>query len=251
MASIFKNENIIMACFFTGVYDVNGNVTYADDDIDKIKEWMDSIINLRLFGIVFHNAFSDKRVNEFENEYIKFIKVEECKGFYPSAYRYFVYRDFLQKYSSEFSNVFITDILDVVVLKNPFNQELFLSNRNKIFCGDELTTADCEWMRNHNAHLRKKIPDFVYYEDKFRNHTLLNAGIIGGSMILMKSLIEEMASIHEQYNYDNNINYTGDMGVVNYLLRKKYNNRLIHGDPVNTKYKMFEVERKDCWFRHK
>ena len=58
MASIFKNENIIMASFFTGVYDVNGNVTYADDDIDKIKEWMDSIINLGLSGIVFHNAFS-------------------------------------------------------------------------------------------------------------------------------------------------------------------------------------------------
>jgi len=251
MATFLKNENIIMACFFTGVFDVNGDVTYADDDIDKIKEWMDSIINLRLSGIVFHNAFSDKRVNEFENEYIKFIKVEECKGFYPSAYRYFVYRDFLQKYSSEFSNVFITDILDVVVLKNPFIQELYLSNRNNFFCGDELTTADCEWMRNHNAHLRKKIPDYLYYEDKYRNHTLLNAGIIGGSINLMKPLIEEMASIHEQYNYDNNINYTGDMGVVNYLLRKKYNNRLIHGDPVNTKYKFFEIERNDCWFRHK
>jgi len=41
------------------------------------------------------------------------------------------------------------------------------------------------------------------------------------------------------------------MGAFNYLVRTQYNSNLIHGKPVNTVFKGFEVERTDCWFRHK
>jgi hypothetical protein len=41
------------------------------------------------------------------------------------------------------------------------------------------------------------------------------------------------------------------MGAFNYLARTKFNNQLKHGAPVNTLFKGYELERKDCWFRHK
>jgi hypothetical protein len=63
--------------------------------------------------------------------------------------------------------------------------------------------------------------------------------------------MEQLASIHEQHNLDNKTAYTGDMGAFNYLVRTKYNDQLIHGAPVNTVFKGYEENRKDCWFRHK
>jgi hypothetical protein len=52
-------------------------------------------------------------------------------------------------------------------------------------------------------------------------------------------------------NRDNKTEYTGDMGVFNYVARTQYNSQLIYGAPVNTVFKNYETERSDCWFRHK
>jgi hypothetical protein len=67
----------------------------------------------------------------------------------------------------------------------------------------------------------------------------------------MQHFIEQLAAIHEQYNLNNTTAYTGDMGAFNYLVRTSFNNNLMHGYPVNTIFKAYELDRQDCWFRHK
>ena len=148
-------------------------------------------------------------------------------------------------------NLFITDITDVVVVNNPFVQPLFMNNVNSIFCGDEPKLLDNDWMHSHATHLRGKINDYAVYEENFKSSTLLNCGIVGGNIAVMQPFLEKLCHIHETFNTDNNSAYTGDMGAFNYLARTQYNANIIHGEPINTIFKMYETKRMDCWFRHK
>jgi hypothetical protein len=66
----------------------------------------------------------------------------------------------------------------------------------------------------------------------------------------MKPFINQLWSIHQYYNNDNCTSYTGDMGAFNYLVRTQYNDKVIHGKPVNTEFKKYETD-SSCWFQHK
>jgi hypothetical protein len=246
-----KRENLVMACHITGIYDVNRNTILANDDYEIIKDWADALTKHNLKSIVFHNNFTEETCNKYKNETLSFIKIDHNPQFNPNIYRYFIYLDFLRQYGKSVQNLFITDISDVVVLNNPFIQTLFKANPTAIFCGDETKPLDNEWMSAHSEHLRHNISDYADYEAQFKQHTLLNCGIIGGHIKVMLSFLEQLCFIHANYNKDNKTAYTGDMGAFNYLIRTQFNQQIIHGAPVNTIFKAYENQRTDCWFKHK
>lgn len=115
----------------------------------------------------------------------------------------------------------MTDISDVVVVNNPFEHPFFIENPGTIFCGDEPKVLENDWMIDHSAHFRQKIADYSNYENKFANETLLNCGIICGSIYMVKDFIQNLCAIHKQFNMDNRTLFTGDMGAFNYLARTK------------------------------
>ena len=244
------HQNLILSSHFTGVYDVNRNVTLNDDDFSIVSEWAKSVSELKLQGIIFHNNFSEQTCKENQSEYIRFIKVDYNKKFKPNVYRYFIYNQFLKQYAHSIKNVFFTDVSDVIVLRNPFLDTLYLDNPNSIFCGDEPEILNNEWMQNHSQHLRNHISDYTSFESNFKDHTLLNCGIIGGAITTIKPFIEKLWAIHQQFNSENSTLYTGDMGAFNYLIRTQYNANIIHGSPVNSEFKKYETETS-CWFKHK
>jgi hypothetical protein len=251
MNAIPVQKNVILSCQISGVYDVNRSAVLEDDDYSLVREWAESIAASRLCGIIFHNNFSDSTCSRFENEYVSFEKIEYDGRFNPNVFRYFVYNNYIKKHSSRLENLFVTDVSDVVLLNNPFTDPLFVANKDCLFCGDEPELLDIYWMKDHSTHLRGKIDDFASFEELHKNDTLLNCGIIGGNILLMKSFIEKLSLIHQVNNADNNTAYTGDMGAFNYLARTKYSGRIIHGSPVNTVFKGYESQRRDCWFKHK
>ena len=244
-------KQLIFACLFTGVYDVNRSETLPNNDYSLIEKWTNSIIALELHGVVFHNSFSPEIEDRFSNEYITFKYVNYDPIYNLSVYRYFVYHNFLLTHQNQIESIFITDITDVEVLNNPFLQPLFINNPGALFCGDEPTTLLNEWMMKHSTHFRNQISEFSTYEEKFTNETLLNCGIVGGNIITMSALINELVQFHEQYNKNNKTAYTGDMGAFNFIVRSKFNKQLFHGNPVNTVFKSYEINNTDCWFRHK
>ena len=247
-----KNKaEVIMGCLLTGIHDVNRNAVLENDDYSLVKDWADSIMVLNLQGIIFHNNFSAETCSQYENENIHFIEVIHNPGFNPNVYRYFIYKKFLERNKPNIKKIFCTDISDVVLLKNPFEQLLFIDNPNKIFCGDEPKKLNDEWMHDHSAHVRNNIADYAAYEENYKEEQLLNCGIIGGDIKIMQEFIEQLTTLHEKYNQHNQTAFTGDMGVFNYLARTKYNNRLCYGEPVNTTFKQYETDNKNCWFKHK
>lgn len=246
-----KNTNLVMACHITGVHDVNRNTTLANDSYELVKDWEQSITAANIQGIIFHNNFSKETCKAIESENISIIKVDYDPLFNPNVFRYFIYRDFLQQHIQHINGIFITDITDVVLVNNPFTDPLFRANPTSLFCGDEPKILNNDWMIAHAEHLRKNIPDYAAYESNFGNKTLLNCGIMGGSVSLFFDFLQQLCAIHQHANRDNKTEYTGDMGVFNYLARTKFNQQLIHGTPVNTVFKQYETNRNDCWFRHK
>ena len=245
------NTNLVMACYISGVYDVNRNATLTDDTYQMVKDWAESIRAANLRGIIFHNNFSEETCKSFENDTVSFIKIVYDPQFNPNVFRYFVYRNFLQHHIQQINGIFITDVTDVVLVKNPFTDPLFIKNPSALFCGDEPKLLNNDWMIAHAENLRKNIPDYAAYESNFGEETLLNCGIIGGYASVFFDFLQQLCAIHHQANRENKTAYTGDMGAFNYLARTRFNNQLIHGAPVNTVFKLYENERNDCWFRHK
>lgn len=244
-------KQLILACHITGVYDVNRNAILPDDDFSIVKDWAQSIVNLGLNAIVFHNNFSEQTCKTFQNEHLSFIRVTHNPQFNPNVYRYMVYLDFLKKNANQIESFFITDIADVVLLKNPFVQELYLQNMHSIFCGDEPKVLANEWMAAHSTHLRSKIEDFAQYEAQFKAATLLNCGIVGGNFSVMQQFLEKLCFVHQNYNVNNPSAFTGDMGAFNYVIRKYFNDVVLHGSPINTEFKTYATDNDLCWLRHK
>lgn len=243
-------DELIVASHITGIYDVNRSTVLANDDFSMVSEWAKSIAALGLQGIVFHNNLSESTCKLHQSDYIHFVKVAYNPKFSPNVFRYFAYSEFLNRYAHFIKNIFFTDISDVEVLKNPFRESLYINNPSSIFCGNEPKLLADEWMQAHSQHLRSKISGYATYETNFKNETLLNCGIIGGDISMMHPFINQLKTIHEQFNADNNTAYTGDMGAFNYLVRTRYNTKVIHGSPVNTVFKTYSADNL-CWFKHK
>lgn len=244
-------QPLVMACHFTGIYDVNRSTVLPDDDFTLIEAWVTSLKKQHVNGIVFHNNFSEATCQLYQNTQLHFISVMQNTSFNANVYRYLIYREYLRLHATKISSLFVTDVSDVVMINNPFIDPQFSNNRKLLFCGDEPEILHNKWMIDHAAHLRAGIADYAEYETTFKQAVLLNCGIIGGSSIIMQNFIEQLAAIHAQYNFNNATAYTGDMGAFNYLVRTRFNGNLLHGYPVNTVFKMYELERQDCWFRHK
>ncbi len=248
----FKTKkNYILASLLIGTYDVNRNELLPNDDFEIVRKWYNSIINLRLNGIIFHNTFTEKTVKTYQNEFVQFIKVAYNKDFNPNVYRYFIYQKFILKNKNSIENLFVTDIADVEVKQNPFKSDLFLNQNDFLFCGSENEILNCNWMRNHNQHLRNLVPNFKDYEIENENDTLLNCGVIGGNLVVITKLFNLMVALHKKYTISNSSQYTLDMGVFNYTCRTFFNDKIYFGTPVNTQFKSYETLRKDCWFQHK
>ena len=244
-------SNLIFASILTGVYDVNRNEKLSEDDFETVNNWYDSVVQLKLKGVIFHNTFSEKTAEKYQNEYVSFEKIAFDASFNPNVFRYLAYQSFIETNFHSIKNVFVTDVSDVVVLQNPFQQTLFLDNPDALFCGDEAEILDNEWMQNHSTHLRNSIPNFLAYEQLNKHKTLLNCGIIGGNVHTMKALMDSLAHIHRVHTIHNKTPYTLDMGAFNYVARTQFSDKIIHGMPINTLFKGYENERTDCWFRHK
>jgi len=244
-------KHLIMACHLTGIYDVNRNTTLADDSYALVQAWAESVVEAKLRGIIFHNNFSEDTCKRYSNEFISFIRVDYNPEFNPNVFRYFVYRDFLAQQTESPEGVFVTDVSDVTLALNPFEDAFFKDNPTALFCGDEPKTLHNDWMIAHAEHLRGQIQDYQAYEDRFANETLLNCGVFGGAYLVFIDFLQQLCEIHDRYNRSNKTGYTGDMGAFNYLARTRFHENLHYGFPVNTVFKGYEIDRNDCWFRHK
>jgi len=239
-----KISNILLTTYFCKKKDPQRKNFAPCDDIKYIKPWYESIKKLDLNGIVFHDGLSKKFVANYETENIKFVKVDSSKFKYSlNDQRYFIYLDYLKK-NQNIKKVFMTDGNDVTVIQNPFEK----LNLNKINVGSELSQIyKNKWIQekikqyNSNSKLKfnSNIQDIVY-----------NAGILGGERNLVINFLQNMII---KFNNMNNLQIRQNLNTIvfNNVIYNDLKNNVNTGEPLHSRYKKFENNRKDICFIHK
>jgi hypothetical protein len=208
---------------------------------NKIEKYYNSVLNQDLNCFILQSRFDEKTIQQYETSKIKFPKYTPI-GTNILDVRWKVYHDFLID-NPNIENVFFTDSFDVTVLKSPFP---FIES-GKIYCGDEQICNACnKWMTRRFAWFKNQeiINEYTNYDKK----QILNCGILGGGRKDMLDITKKMYELLAEADIKHT---TVDMITFNHILYKYYEDRLIHGMPVNTLFCANDINNKEAWFQHK
>lgn len=235
MPYVMKTGGVLLAYYSNTVPDgQRGNKWGADSSaVEKLVRSCEATgTDFRIFHDCF-NVGKDKR----------FIKVEANKNHSPNVWRWFVYDQWLRY--AKFDNIFMVDSTDVEVLRNPF-QAL---HPGRLYVGDESAMkVDNDWMRNTQEPLFS-IPDYRKVIASNGHRTLVNCGIVGGSLEIVREYLSYRTLYHSQYT--EGVTKSTDMSIFNYIVWKHFADRVSHGLKINTGFKRFEADNGISLFRHK
>lgn len=240
--------NYIISTLFTTCVDPLRNIKWSPSS-NIMDNWYysgekicEKNSNIKL--LVFYDEIDINLLNKFNSKYITFIKVEDCGEYSPHDYRWIVYQNFIENNIDNIENVFFTDISDVLIKQNPFQN----IEENTLYMGDELQPWENEWVNDRVDYYLNNFSFFTETYKKYKNQTFLNAGILGGKSKIVLEFLNKIIyyiSITLDKPY-----YTSDMLIFNYVLYKYFPNKK-HGFPVNSNFWKNEINRDDVWFIHK
>lgn len=244
-------DNIILTTYLTSKNDPQKNPNDKNayvkvDDYNYMKPWYDSMIQLNIYGIIFHDMLSDEFIKKYETDKIKFIKVHIGK-YSLNDERFYIYYDFLLR--NKYKNVFMTDIRDVYIKHDPSNLMVEYEKYTLFVGSDEenMIIKDSSYMiskiKNFNTKHPTPIPCDLYHMKTY------NCGIIGGNYFTVLYLLCHMTNIMTKL--DNNLN--NNMIVLNYIVFlyfTKNNINVFTGHPLNSRFKKYEFGSSAC-FIHK
>ena len=224
----------------------------ARDSVRYLRDWYASVRALGLPAVVFHDELSPAFVARLTTPRIRFRRVAPSP-WTPNDARFFVYHAFLQKHRCD--RVFLTDISDVRVARDPFvGVRRF---RAPLFIGAEVYPAPIghtigrhHWLMRRIARARgprsSEVPDFF----AARGYELptLNAGVIGGAGKAVRYFLAHFTRVRRAIGRpERNLN----MPIVNYVFHRYLAGRFRAGAPVTSVFKSYEQDRTDVWFIHK
>lgn len=227
-------EDVIITTYFTGQPDPQRGEVWKPD-YEELRPLIDSMRGQKL--VILHDCF-----DVADSDTVQHIRVETSLS--PYWQRWVSILQYLHRNPTT-RRVFCVDGTDVEMLNNPFD-----SLGAYLYTGDEPEKVDCPWMRIH--HPAAFLQSFMRSN---ANHTLLNAGLLGGNRDVVIAFITKML----RYWADNvsDVHYRkevtvgdSDMGLFNYTALTFFRDRLQHGQQVNTVFKRFE-RTGASWFRHK
>ena len=217
--------NAIFTTYFTGEKDPQRPYSWKPDDFELIKEFYNSVIKYDLNCYILHDNLSTEFVEKYATEKITFIRVDKIK-LNAVDYRWQLYYNLLNELK-DIKKVFCLDISDVVILKDPFK----LVKANKLYIGDEM----CKNIENNWMIARyNMIKHVTTVPDSLLLKPVLNCGILGGSRKVVLDVTKKMAKILEDANITET---TVDMVAANTVAYLYYEDNIVHGSPLNTKYR--------------
>lgn len=159
-----------------------------------------------------------------------FIKIDtNCNPYFD---RWRIQSEYLKTIEDE--NVFLVDSTDVIMQYDPF----YSIEKGKIYVGDEFEVIGSDWMlKNSNG----KVKEFI---ENNMDIILLNCGVLGGSREDIINISEDILKI-----YQKELDIV-EMPIFNYVLRTKYNDRLVRGRNITSIFKAYE-SNSHAFFKHK
>lgn len=222
----------VITTYFTGVEDPQRNMVWANEPeclrplIDSVYE-IDPNIKTGVPTTILSNSMGNT-----SNGWVTTRQVE-CKT-NPYFHRWISILEYLKEVKEDY--VFCVDATDVVMLNNPFKENL----GNYLWVGDETGTIRNQWLQTyHNT------PMLNEFFKKYRNMPLLNAGIVGGRKSVVEAFVKRMV-----WHIENSEVGKFDMGIFNYVLYTEFASQIKHGRKVSNVFKSYN-HKGNHWFAHK
>lgn len=141
--------------------------------------------------------------------------------------------------NKDIDKVFCVDAGDVLMLKNPFEELI----DGVIYIGTQNEKVGTLWLiYNHNSYPEI---DFI---NLYRDHKLLNAGILGGDREVVLDYVKEINRLRAETKKAHRS--LTDMCIFNIVGWTKFKSKMVIGKMVNTNFGEFETN-ETSWFKHK
>lgn len=240
---ILQNFDVIFGPNFTKdlkVYQRNCTLGKKLTDWQKMENWYNSVKNLNLNAVIFHNELSDTFIEKYQTSKIIFENWKEQNRLSYNDERFFAFLNYL-KNNPQIKRVFCTDIYDIIFYKNPF-ELMDLNPDYKIFSGSQVYNSSTKvWMGFKYLEINQK----SFLNTCIVNNSFFNAGIIGGYRENIIYLFEDM--IMEFEKIDKKLN--SNMAVYNVCL-SKIKEKIFYGYPLHNIF-MSNVAEKGVYIKHK
>lgn len=211
------------------------------NSIEYIKPLYYSILNLGLESRIFYDNLSDEFITEYETDKIKFIKVEPS-DYSNNDWRFFCYRNFLEE--NKFDSVFLCDGSDVTVVKDP--SSIIQKDYDLFVCKDSILLSEFPYMSIHKKAGWNDYMMFLLSEPRW---ALINMGVIGGNY---ENILNFLNKFCETRIALGNPDFNADMWIGQYVFRSLLKDKkTMIGEPFTSRFKKYEIDRKDVYFIHK
>lgn len=212
---------------------------------EYIKPWYDSLIANNQEGVLFHDNLSDDFVDKYQNEKIKFIKVEDSE-WSNLDYRWMCYESFLK--DNKFDNVFMTDCSDVKLVQ-PLNTLIDKYKDVSYFaCNDSILLHEFHFYMSF--HELFQLPDRMWFLLNQPRLELINMGVIGCNYENALKFLK----IYNEFRVSLGRSEIGnlDMACGQYVFRRLLKGeKMLIGQPFCSEFKKYQNDRKDVYFIHK
>lgn len=220
---------------------IDGDGFVENNSYDYICNFYDSVIDLDIDVIIFHDNLSIEYTEQYSNDRISFVKVSESK-YSNNDYRFLCYLRWLRE--NKYESVFLVDIADVTVANDP---SLIKINQSICFCKDTLKLMEYRYGPVSFSDLCDGLSlDYSSIKD-IEELDLLNMGVIGASYTNILRFLDLFWKYRAKCGHpEQNIN----MSLGNYVARMHFD-RIHCGYPFCSEFKKYQTDRKDVYFIHK
>lgn len=224
-------ENIIITTFYTSHVDPQRDIIW-EPDYSKLQALIDSVVKHNEKLVILHDCFDDAE----DTDNVKHVKVK-C-DMNPYYQRWFDIEDYLEAHP-ELEKVFCVDGTDVVMLRSPFSE----MEDDKLYVGDETKVLG-------DPYTRTDWPDefMQRFVDRHLGKTLLNAGLCGSDRETLLDFLAEMRAAYIFLTEERLSPF--DMSLFNLVCYNHFEDKIIHGEKVNTVFQSF-TPNDISWWMHK
>ena len=245
-------KEVVMTSYFTTARDPQWNVSRPPNHFQYMLEWYQSLKQLGLEAVVFHDGLDAGFMHRVLRDYSKvtFVLVPSLQNRSTNDARFYAYQTYLDNHP-DISMVLLTDISDVRFQKNPFSLMHLLGDN--IYVGTDIDVfpsvkympwigQKLEACLGHHA-----APMYQSLQCLSELDTVYNAGVIGGTRHVMAAALWWIT----RYLSVSPAHLNCNMAAVNVALHRHFYGRIFTGFPLVSRFMCKQASPKGVYIIHK
>ena len=245
-----KND-VILTSYFTSREDFQRKKTMSPNRVRYMLEWLESVRDLGMRAVVFHDQLDPAfclRVMQYHPG-VSFVHVPPPLTRTTNDARFYSYLNHLRS-QRDLSHVILTDISDVKFQRNPF--ELMRLLGNWLYIGTDIdffpNMQSQRWISERlEGCFGSHTPSHAPLKPLMTQDTVFNAGVIGGSLHVILTLLELLV----QYLDTTPTSLNCNMPAVNFVVHRYFHKQVFTGFPLTSRFLSFQSSPKGVYVVHK